>query len=118
MSKDTVSYEDFQKIDIRIGEILSVEVVPDADKLLKFSVDVGENAPRTIVSGIREHVGEPSALVGMKTTFVLNLPPRIIRGITSEGMLFAVGLPAQAGGESGFSFLHPEGDVAPGSPLV
>jgi len=112
MSKEEISYEDFQKLDIRIGTVLSVEVVPDADKLLKFMVDVGENEPRQIISGIREYVPDPNALVGTQTAFVLNLPTKTIRGFESRGMLFAVG------GSDNFSFITPDKKVEPGSQLV
>lgn len=110
--KDEIAFDDFKKVDIRVGKILSVEVIPDADKLLKLEVDFGEETPRTIVSGIREYVADPGSLVGMQTTFVTNLPYREIRGIESQGMLFAVG------GEQEFSFLRPDKGVLPGSPLI
>lgn len=87
-----ISFEDFSKLDIRIGKILSAEVVPDADKLLVLSIDVGEDAPRTIVSGIREYYPEPEVLIGKKVPVLLNLAPRMIRGVESQGMvLYAVG---------------------------
>ena len=110
--KDIISYDDFQKIDIRIGEIKAVEVVPETDKLLKLTVDFGEEAPRTIVSGIREYVDDPERLVGKQTTFVVNLEPRTIKGIESQGMLFAVG------GEVEFAFMHADRKVTPGTPLI
>ena len=127
-----ISFDEFKKVDIRIGTITAVEVVPDADKLLKLTVDVGEEKPRTIVSGIREYVGDPQKLVGKQTPFVLNLEYRTIRGIESQGMLFAVGGPPESrlatGGplrsregeamNAGFEFLKPEHGVLPGSPLV
>jgi methionyl-tRNA synthetase len=109
--KDIISYDDFQKLDIRIGQILSVEEVPETDKLLKLTVDLGEEVPRTIVSGIREHIADVQGLVGKKTTFVANLEPRTIRGIESNGMLFAIGDPQ-------FSFLSPDADVPSGAPLI
>ena len=110
--KETISYDDFQKIDIRIGEIKAAEVVPETDKLLKLTVDFGEETSRTIVSGIREYVDDIEGLVGKKTTFVLNLEPRTIKGIESHGMLFAVG------GDVGFAFMHADRDVTPGTPLI
>lgn len=107
-----ITFDDFKKVDMRIGEIVAVEVVPDADKLLKLTVDVGEETPRTIVSGIREYVEDPEMLVGTKKAFVCNLEPRMLRGIESQGMLLAVG------GDVGFAFLSPDIDVPPGSPLT
>ncbi|MEK7606484.1 MAG: methionine--tRNA ligase subunit beta [Patescibacteria group bacterium] len=104
-----ISYDDFKKVDIRVGKILSVEEVPETDKLLKLSVDFGEGDVRQIVSGIKLKVEDPQALVGKKTTFVVNLEPRMIKGFESNGMLFA------AGGDEHFSFLVPEKDIPEGS---
>ncbi len=104
-----ITYDDFKKVDIRVGRILSVEDVPEADKLLKLMVDFGEEAPRQIISGIKQRVLDPQALVGMKTTFVVNLEPRMIKGFESNGMLFA------AGGEEHFAFLIPDKDIPEGS---
>jgi methionyl-tRNA synthetase len=89
-TEEQFSIDDFKKADIRIGEIRAVEVVQDADKLLKLTVDVGESVPRTIVSGIREYMENPESLVGVRCPFVLNLPFRTIRGIESQGMILAV----------------------------
>lgn len=105
----TISFDDFKKVDIRVGKILSVEEVPETDKLLKLVVDFGEETPRQIISGIKEKVADPQSLVGMKTTFVVNLEPRIIKGLESNGMLFAVGE------DEHFSFLAPTNDVPPGT---
>ena len=104
-----ISFDDFKKIDIRVGKILSVEEVPETDKLLKLMVDFGEETPRQIISGIKEKVADVLSLVGMKTTFVVNLEPRMIKGFESNGMLFAVG------GDEHFSFLLPSVDVPPGT---
>jgi methionyl-tRNA synthetase len=106
---DRITFDDFAKVNIRIGKILSVEEVPETDKLLKLMVDFGEEAPRQIISGIKDKVADPQVLVGLKTTFVVNLEPRTIRGLESNGMLFAVGE-----GET-FSFLAPLNDVPPGT---
>lgn len=86
---DTITYEDFAKLHIGIGTILSVEPVPDADKLLKLMVEVGEETPRQILSGIREYFDDPQTLVGQQFPFVLNLAPRVIRGFESQGMILA-----------------------------
>lgn len=106
---DRISFDDFAKVNIRVGEILSVEEVPETDKLLKLMVDFGEEVPHQIVSGIKDKIADPQSLVGMKTTFVVNLEPRTIKGLESNGMLFAVGE-----GET-FSFLLPSTDVPPGT---
>lgn len=114
MTKELINYDEFNKLDIRVGTIVSVEVVEDADKLLKLMVDLGEEEPRQIVSGIRERVENIEALVGNQTTFVCNLEPRTIRGLESNGMLFALG-----GLENdGLVFLRPEDAVPPGTPAV
>lgn len=103
------SYEDFTKLEIRIGKILSVEVVEDADKLLKLSVDLGEEEPRTIVSGIRTFFDDPETLVGKSCPFVTNLEYRTIRGIESQGMILA------AHNDDGFALLHPSVELTPGT---
>lgn len=104
-----ISFDTFKQVDVRVGQILSVEVVPDADKLLRLMVDLGEEEPRQIISGIREFVDDPQDLVGMQTTFVTNLEPRTIRGYESNGMLFA------AGGPEALTFLIPQKKVTAGA---
>ncbi len=116
-----ISYDDFKKVEIRVGKILAVEEVPETDKLLKLTVDFGpssaeapegeekKNEIRQIVSGIKHKVADWQSIVGMTTTFVTNLEPRTIKGLESNGMLFALG------GDEHFSFLVPKDDVPPGS---
>jgi len=87
--KPLINYEYFSALDIAIGTILSVEVVEGADKLLKFTVDFGEEKPRQIISGIRIYFPNPEFLVGTQAPFLLNLEPRVIRGLESEGMILA-----------------------------
>jgi len=86
---EKITYADFAKLKIVIGTILSVEVVPDADKLLKLLVLVGEEEPRQILSGIREYFADPQSLVGRQCPFLINLSPRVIRGLESDGMILA-----------------------------
>lgn len=105
-----ISYDDFAKLEVTIGEIKSVEVVEDADKLLKLMVDVGEEAPRQIVSGIREFFEDPQELVGKRCPFLTNLEPRVIRGIESQGMILAVSTK-----DGDFSLLVTDQPVPPGS---
>lgn len=81
-----ITFDDFAKIDMRAGTILAAEKVEKADKLLKLSVDLGEAAPRTIVSGIAQHF-KPEEIVGKQVTVVANLAPRKMRGIESQGMI-------------------------------
>lgn len=88
--EDTIiaSIEDFQKLEIRLGTVLSADIVEGADKLYKLSVDIGEASPRQILSGIREYVTQED-LVGKQFPFVANLAPRMIRGLESNGMILA-----------------------------
>jgi len=88
-----IGYEDFAKVELRVGAIRSAARVEKADKLLQLSVDVGEPAPRTIVAGIAQAYPDPSLLVGKRIVVVANLAPRPLRGITSQGMLLAAGEP-------------------------
>jgi methionyl-tRNA synthetase len=83
--KDTSSFEDFSKLDLRTGTILSAEKMPKAKKLLVLQVQTGLDT-RTIVSGIAEHFS-PEEVVGKKVTVLVNLAPRTLRGVESEGMI-------------------------------
>ena len=106
--KPDINYEDFEKIDLRVGKILEAEKVPKADKLLKLTVDLGFEK-RTILSGIAEYY-KPEELVGKLVTVVANLAPRKIRGIESQGMLL------MAGNDFGKLFnVGPEKDIETGS---
>ena len=119
-----ISYEDFKKVEIRAGKILSAEKIPDTDKLLKLSVDFAETkevtneageksvisaGPRQIVSGISTYFPDPAVLIGKTCMFVTNLEPRMIKGFESNGMLFAVSTEAGA-----FSLLEPV-NIPPGT---
>jgi methionyl-tRNA synthetase len=88
-----IQYEDFAKVELRIGQVQAAVAVPKADKLLQLTVDVGEPEPRTIVAGIAQAYPDPAALVGKRIVVVANLAPRPLRGITSQGMLLAAGEP-------------------------
>jgi tRNA-binding EMAP/Myf-like protein len=124
-----ITYDDFKKVEIRAGKILSAEKIPETDKLLKLSVDFGEfeevksqadetsevqiskiSKPRQIVSGISTYFPDPAILVGRTCMFVTNLEPRTIKGFESNGMLFAVSTP-----EGGFSLLEPNSSITPGT---
>ena len=104
-----ISIDDFKKLEIKIGKILSAEKIPETDKLLKLSVDMGEDKPRQIVSGISLYFPNPEDLVGKRVAFAANLEPRTIRGLESQGMILAVS------GEGFFSLLETNTDVPPGS---
>ncbi len=86
-----IDIEDFGKVDLRVGQVLSAERVKGADKLLHLKVDIGEPEPRTIVAGIAT-VYEPENMVGRKVVIVANLHPRKLRGIESNGMIVAASL--------------------------
>ncbi|MBP3360546.1 MAG: methionine--tRNA ligase [Clostridia bacterium] len=85
--KPAVSFEDFEKLDIRVGKVLECERVPKSDKLLKFLIEVGNNK-RQIVSGIAKYY-KPKALIGKNVIFIANLKPRRIMGIDSFGMILS-----------------------------
>jgi methionyl-tRNA synthetase len=83
-----IDITDFTKIELRVGEVLTAERIPKADKLLLLSVDVGEDKPRQILAGIAQHYS-PEQLTGRKIAVVTNLKPRKLRGLESQGMLLA-----------------------------
>jgi methionyl-tRNA synthetase len=95
-----ISIDDFVKVDLRVGRVLTAERVKGSDKLMHMTVDIGEPKPRTIVAGIAEAYG-PEALVDRKVVIVANLQPRKLRGIESNGMIVAAsaegGKPVLAG---------------------
>src|SRR3990167_4036780 len=107
--KPRIPLSEFSKIEVRVGTVRTAERVPETDKLLRLTVDFGESEPRQIVSGIAGYVSEPATLVGRQCAFVTNLEPRIIRGLESDGMLFAVG------SDESFAFLTPDREVPPGT---
>ena len=104
-----ITFSEFEKVELRVGKILSVEKVPETDKLLKLLVDFQEENPRQIVSGIALHFPETQNLVDKKCIFVTNLEPRVIRGLESQGMILAVS------GEDKFSLLEINSDIPAGA---
>lgn len=104
-----ITYDDFAKLDIRIGTITAIDVVEDADKLLKLTVDLGETSPRQIISGIRMYFEDPQELVGRQCPFVANLEPRVIRGLESQGMIMAASI------DELFALLNPHVQLPPGT---
>lgn len=106
--KETCSFDDFQKIDLRIGTILEAKKVEKADKLLELKVDTGIDV-RTIVSGIAESF-TPEEVIGKKCTVLVNLAPRKIRGVESQGMLLFTDKP-----NGKLSFVNPEDEVENGA---
>ena len=86
-AKPTIQYDDFAKLDLRVGTVVEAEHHPNADRLLKLQVRLGAET-RQVCAGIREHY-EPESLVGQQIVVVANLAPRTIRGEVSNGMLLA-----------------------------
>lgn len=86
---DTITYDDFAKLQIVVGTITAVELVPDSNKLLKLTVDIGGETPRQILSGIRKFFENPQTLVGVQTPFLINLEMKVIAGLESQGMILA-----------------------------
>ncbi|MDB5237090.1 MAG: putative pre6S rRNA nuclease [Parcubacteria group bacterium] len=108
--KPKISIDEFLKIEVKIGTVRIAERVPETDKLLRLIVDFGEaDGPRQIVSGINAYITEPEDLLGRQLAFVTNLEPRKIKGLESNGMLFAVGE-----GDT-FAFVTPDREVPPGT---
>ena len=105
-----ISFDDFLKVQLRVGEIIACEAVPKSSKLLKETVKFGDEI-RTVVSGIAKHF-KPEEMVGKKVVFVTNLAPRKICGIESQGMIMAA---EDANGN--FSLIVPEADVESGTIL-
>lgn len=99
--KDEITFDDFTKMDIRVATILAAEKHPDADKLLKLTVDTGIDV-RTVVSGIAEHY-KPEDVVGKQVSMLVNLAPRKIRGIESKGMILMA-----ENNEGSLAFISPE----------
>ena len=106
--KPEIVFDDFAKIDLRVGTIVAASKVEKADKLLQLSVDLGFET-RTIVSGIAQHF-EPESIVGKQVTVVVNLAPRKMRGIESNGMIL---MAEDANGK--LHFVNPSDNINPGS---
>lgn len=104
-----ISFEDFAKLDIRIGTIISAEKIPEGDKLLKLIFDIGNDETRQIMSGIAEFYPDLSVLVGKQIPVLLNIEPRKLKGYESQGMIIAI----DEG--QGIAMLNPERKVESGS---
>ena len=108
-----LSLNQFKEMELRVGTIVAARRAPGTDKLLCLSVDLGEEHPRQIISGIADFF-EPDALIGQQYIFVANLAPRTIRGFESQGMILAAG-----GGDTvPFALMQPTATVPPGSLLT
>jgi methionine--tRNA ligase beta chain len=102
-----ITFEDFKKLEIKIGKIISAEKIPEADKLIKLEIDLGTEK-RQVVAGIAQFY-EPDYLIGKEIPVVVNLEPRKLKGVESQGMILA------ASAEGTPVLLYPEKDVPPGS---
>lgn len=105
-----ITIDDFKKLEIRIGKVVSAEKIEDSDKLLKLIFDFGAET-RQIIAGIALSYPEPEKLVGKEMPVIVNLEPRMLRGLESQGMILATS------DESGIVILNPEREVVPGSPV-
>ena len=108
--KDTVSYEDFQKLDIRVGLVKACQPVPKSKKLLQFTIDDGTGTDRTICSGIAAFYEKPEDLVGRRILFVANFAARKMMGIESQGMILSA-----VDSDESLSVVTTSKDVKPGS---
>ena len=104
-----ISFDDFQKLDVRIGTILEAESVPDTDKLLKLTVDLGEEK-RELVAGIADNY-KPEDIKGKQVPILTNLEPKTIKGIESKGMILAIDIDGKA------TLLHPDKQVPNGGKI-
>jgi methionine--tRNA ligase beta chain len=102
-----ISFDDFKKLDIRIGRVTAAEKVQGADKLLKLEIDIGAEK-RQLVAGIAQDY-KPDSLIGKEIPVLLNLEPRTIRGVESHGMILAAVMDGKA------VLMHPDKEVPPGS---
>ena len=109
-ASNTISYDDFAKLDLRVARVVECSAHPNADKLLLMKVDLGAGGQRQIVAGIRAQYA-PEQLIGKSIVVVANLAPRMMRGIESQGMLLA----ASTDDRSRIIVLTPDGDIPAGS---
>lgn len=106
-----INYEDFKKVEIKVGEIMEVEEIPASEKLLKLKVNFGDEE-RQILSGIKNFFEDSQELVGKKVPFVTNLEPRKMMGFESQGMILAV-----HDQEENFSLLNVDSKIKNGSDI-
>lgn len=112
-SKETITFDDFAKLDLRIGKVLEAGEHPNADKLLVLQVDLGDQQ-RQIIAGIKQFYA-PESLVGKEIVIVANLAPRKMRGLESQGMLLAAS--DMEGDDRKVTVLTPDADVPAGSEI-
>jgi methionyl-tRNA synthetase len=107
----TINFDDFKKVEMKIGKILSAERIEGSDKLLKLSVDFSEDVPRQVISGIGKYFGDLNDLIGKQYAFVTNLPMRSIMGMESQAMIIA------ASTDSDIALFDAASAIPPGTPL-
>ncbi len=100
---EPITIDDFKKVEIKIGEILSAELIEGSDKLLKLKVNFGTEE-RQVLSGIKAYFPDPQVLVGKRCPFVTNLAPRMMMGLESQAMILAVG-----GADTPFALFETQG---------
>ena len=110
-AKEMCTFDDFMKMDLRVGTILEAEKMPKADRLLVLKVDTGLDV-RTIVSGLAEHFN-PEDIIGKRVTVLVNLAPRKLRGVESEGMILMT-----ENEEGGLVFINPDSDDVPNGATI
>lgn len=110
--KETIQFDTFEKLDIRVGTVLECEKVPKTDKLLRFLLDDGLKK-RTILSGIAAYYPNPEELIGRQVCFIANLEPRKMKGLLSEGMILSA-----ENTDGSLALVIPAKEVLPGSPVV
>ncbi len=109
-----ITIDDFAKLEIKLGKILSAELVEGSDKLVLFNIDLGEETgPRQILSGVRAYFPDEQVLIGKTVPVIANLEPRTIRGHVSNGMIL-YGIQKDEGGEI-LTTLEPNKELIPGS---
>lgn len=104
-----ISIEDFAKLELKVGTVLSAEAVEESEKLLKLQIDIGEESPRQILAGVKQWY-KPADFVGKQVVVIANLEPRMMMGLESQGMMLAA-----ADGENGPIFLTVPKSVNPGT---
>ena len=111
-AKETITFDDFLRLDLRVAKVLSVEDHPNADKLIVLQIDLGSEQ-RQIIAGLKAHLADPQSLVGRNIVVVANLEPRKMRGLESNGMLLAAS--TESDEDRKVICLTTLEDIAPGS---
>lgn len=105
-----ISFDDFAKLELRVGTVLETEEVEGSEKLIKLMVDLGEETPRQILAGVKQWY-KPTDFIGKQVIIVANLEPRMMMGLESQGMMLA------ADSENGPVFLTVRKKIAPGTKI-